>query len=539
MSREGIVADPATPVPDQGQVDAGAAPGPSGPDGSPNGATTDATSAVAPAVPVRGATDEVDATTARRGVRVLALLVGSVAALVAARPIADNSFLTHLATGRLLVESGLPAENPFLYSSTSFPVPSYWWSIVLGVVDGVAGATGLRLLVALLGGVLGALLVRLSWGGLRPSAGRDGGDAAAQSDLLAVVVPAALTVMCVFQFLSGRPHLLGFVLLAAALVVWQERRSPWWLVPVFAVWVNSHGSWLYGLVVLGLFVVADAVDERAIDRRRVAMLLTAALGTLVGGALYPDRFAIVLLPTRQFGDPVEREALQAYSEWSRVGLGEPMLWMMIGLALLALYGCVRRRRIAMTVVVVVLVAMGMSGLRLVPIAAIALVPFAATGLVGIGTTRLPTGRAARVLSGVGAVLAVATVLYVLLTPNYRLDRFPVAATDWLEERELIGRGQRVLTHDFAGNYLEWRYGDRANAFVDDRPAAPDLLAYASMHRFDDDWRQALGRADPDVIIWHRNGDMAEELEDDPDWVVGTREDQFVVLCSTELADRCT
>ena len=60
-----------------------------------------------------------------------------------------------------------------------------------------------------------------------------------------------------------------------------------------------------------------------------------------------------------------------------------------------------------------------------------------------------------------------------------------------------------------------------------------------MHRFDDDWRQALGRADPDVIIWHRDADLAEELEDDPNWVVGTREDQFVVLCSTELADRCT
>ena len=472
----------------------------------------------------------------------LALLIGSMTALVAARPISDNSFLTHLATGRLIVESGLPTQNPFLYSSESFPVPSYWWSVTVGWVDRLGGATGLRLLTAALGGALGVLLVYLARGGLRHDITTSSGRAdapEAPAGLLAVVVPAALTVICVFVFLNGRPHLLGFVLLALTVMVWQDRRSPWWLVPIFAVWVNSHGSWLYGLVVLGLFVVADAIDRREIEWRQVALGATALAGTLVGGALYPDRFALVLLPTRQFGDPVERQALQAYREWSRVGLGEPMLWMMIGLALLALYGCVRRRRLAMTVVVALLVAMGVSGLRLVPIAAIALVPFAATGLAGIGTLGLPTGRAARLTTAAAAVVAAFTVLYVAATPNYRLDRFPVAAADWLDERALIGRGQQVLTHDYAGNYLEWRYGNSANVFVDDRPAAEDLLDYVELQRFDDGWPDALDRADPDVVIWRQDGSLAEALGEDPDWVVGTRADQFVVLCRAELADACS
>ncbi|MHB1138374.1 MAG: hypothetical protein ACYC2O_05405 [Microthrixaceae bacterium] len=480
----------------------------------------------------------------------VALLIGSMTALVAARPLSDNSFLTHLATGRLIVESGLPERNPFLYSSESFPVPSYWWSVALGWVDRLGGATGLRLLTALLGGVLGVLLVFLARGAIgrgAADAGPDGGPVAGHvapdrdeaPGLLAVVVPAALAVMCVFVFLSGRPHLLGFVLLAATVIVWQDRRSPWWLVPIFAIWANSHGSWLYGLVVLALFVVADSIDRRSIDRRDVALGGTALLGTLLGGALYPDRFALILLPTRQFGDPIEREALQAYSEWSPVGLGEPMLWMMLGLAILAVYGCVRRRRVAMTVVVVLLVAMGVSGQRLVPIAAIALVPFAATGLVGIGSLVLPRGRAARLVSIAAAVVATFTVLYVVVTPDYRLDRFPVAAADWLQDRDLVARGQQVLTHDYAGNYLEWRYGADANVFVDDRPAAADLLRYADLQLFHDEWPEALAHADPDIVIWQRDGELAAALEDDPDWVVGTRADQYVVLCRAELADACS
>lgn len=486
---------------------------------------------------------------ARGSVGALALLIGGVTAFIAARPISDNSFLTHLATGRLIVESGLPTQNPFLYSSTSFPVPSYWWSIVLGVVDQVAGASGLRLLTAALGGALGVLLVRLAAGApghqfdAASRAGRLDAGAAPGDDagpgLLAVVVPAALTLMCVFKFLSGRPHLIGFVLLALVVVVWKERRSPWWLVPIFTIWVNVHGSWLYGLVVIAMFVVAEAIDERRLMPRQIAMGATALLGTVIGGALYPDRFALILLPTRQFGDPMEREALKAYNEWSRVGWNEPMLWMMIGLAILALYGCVRQRRHAMTAVVALLVVMGVSGLRLVPIAAIALVPFAALGLKGIGTLGLPSGRSAVATKVVGALICLGAVAYCFIGPNYELSGFPVRATDWLEARDLVGNQTRVVTHDIGGNYLEWRFGDKANTWVDDRPGAATLLDYAAMQHFTSGWPQALERSDGDVIIWETKGKLTGALKKDPDWVVGTIAGSYTVFCRVELADRCT
>jgi len=464
----------------------------------------------------------------RPGVRALALLIGGIAAVIAARPISDNSFLTHLATGRLIVDQGLPTQNPFLYSSTSFPVPSYWWSIVLGVVDTVAGGAGLRLLTALLAGLLGALVVRLAAGGRHDPA----------PGLLAVVVPAALTLMCLFQFLSGRPHLIGFVLLALAVLVWKERRSPWWLVPIFMVWANVHGSWLYGLVVIGMFVVAEAVDGRRVLPRQAAMIGTAVLGTAIGGALYPERFALILLPTRQFGDPIEREALQAYNEWRRVSLAEPVLWMMVGLAILALFGCIRQRRWAMTAVVALLVVMGVSGLRLVPIAALALVPFAALGLSGIGTLRVPSGRTASVTGAIGGLICIGALGYCVVGPAYDLSAFPVKATDWLEDRDLVGNETRVVTHDVGGNYLEWRFGDRSNTWVDDRPGAATLLDYAQLQRFTDEWPEALDRADGDIVIWESTAKLTGALEDDPDWVVGTEAGRYTVFCRAELAERC-
>ncbi|HPU39686.1 MAG TPA: hypothetical protein PLS63_08940, partial [Microthrixaceae bacterium] len=65
----------------------------------------------------------------------IGVLVAGLLGFIAARPLSDNSFLTHLATGRLMLDGSMPTTNPFLYSSSEFPIPSWLWSAVLGVVD--------------------------------------------------------------------------------------------------------------------------------------------------------------------------------------------------------------------------------------------------------------------------------------------------------------------------------------------------------------------------------------------------------------------
>jgi hypothetical protein len=463
----------------------------------------------------------------RSGLGAVMVLVGAAAAFVAARPLTDNSFLTHLATGRLILADGLPSQNPFLFTGTSFPVPSWWWSVLLAATEQVGGATSIRLLTAAVAFAAGAALVRLT-------RSTDG----ASRSLLASVLPAALALFCVFQFLSGRPHLAGFLLLALALVVWNEQRSPWWLVPVFAIWVNVHGSWLYGVVVLGLFGAARAIDDRRLRRRDIAAVGAAVAGLVLGGALYPRAFELVLLPTRQFGDPVEREALSAYREWARVGPDQPMLWALVVLGVVALVGAVRQRRWASAAVVLAMVAMGWSGARLVPIAAISLVPFAAAAMAGFGTLSLPAGAAVRRCWFAAAAVLTLTVVSVLVTPAYRMDRYPVEAVDWLEARDLVASDERVLSHDYVGNYLEWRYGTRANAYVDDRPDAATLVQYRTILRLEPGWQGELASVDPQVVLWSTDSPLTGELEGDRDWVRAAELGDYTVFCRAELAERC-
>ena len=148
-------------------------------------------------------------------------------------------------------------------------------------------------------------------------------------------------------------------------------------------------------------------------------MVASVVGSVIGGALYPTRFEIVLLPTRQFGDPIEREALRSYSEWSSLPLDEPLLWALVVLVAVALIGAVRQRRVASAAAIVALAAMGYSGSRLAPIAAVSLVIFAASAMREFGTLELPSGRAARLTGVAAALIAAATLVYCVTVPSYR------------------------------------------------------------------------------------------------------------------------
>jgi len=99
----------------------------------------------------------------------LSWVVGSIVAfvgwLIGLSGLSDNSFLTHLATGRLIWDTHhIPHSDPYTFTATgkTWVVQSWLASVLYGAVDRVWGASGLLLLMGALCAALAALLWALT-----------------------------------------------------------------------------------------------------------------------------------------------------------------------------------------------------------------------------------------------------------------------------------------------------------------------------------------------------------------------------------------
>ena len=145
--------------------------------------------------------------------------------------------------------------------------------------------------------------------------------------------------------LAIRPQLIGYLLMTVELllVYLGSTRNPKWffgLPPLFALWVNCHGSFLFGILILALFLFCSTLEFRMgllvssrwdVGRRRT---LTLAL-FLSAAALFlnPVGLSQVFYPLNTMvHQPIN---LSQISEWQPLSISDPR-----GFGLLGILGCI-------------------------------------------------------------------------------------------------------------------------------------------------------------------------------------------------------
>ncbi len=163
----------------------------------------------------------------------------------------------------------------------------------------------------------------------------------------AFILLLAVTVSGVYW--AARPHILSFALAGAFLYVLEHHRRGrrgliWSLPPLMALWVNLHGGFAIGFLLLGAYGVGALLEllwpvlrhERGIDEAWVANRgqvrdLWAAFGaSIVAAGFNPRGFAILLYPFQT----VSIGALQDFiQEWQSPDFHQlhvqPFLWMLL------------------------------------------------------------------------------------------------------------------------------------------------------------------------------------------------------------------
>jgi hypothetical protein len=391
------------------------------------------------------------------GLAAIALFLFALAAF-SPQVLGDGDTWSHVATGEWIIAHGAaPRADPFSHSMPGAPWTAHEWlsEVLLALALRVGGWSGVVLLTSA-AAAAAALIVGLT--------------AARQLRGAPLVLTVAIGLSLVTANLLARPHVLALPLAAAwgaGLLAARDRgrAPPIGLAALMIAWVNMHGGFIFGLLLIGPFAL-EAVTEAPVGARLLAARAwaTFALAALAVALINPYGIDAFLLPFRL----MSVENLSRISEWrpqdfSHIGTMELALLTLLGLTLIRPFSMPPIR----AALLIALVAMALQHSRhqvLLGILAPMLLARPIAAAIGMGSAGEEGRRIARIAltATVAAALAIGGAR--LIAPIERTDgaSAPISALRAVPP-EL--RAKPVLNDYAFGGYLIFEH---VRPFIDGR-----------------------------------------------------------------------
>ncbi|MGD0447507.1 MAG: hypothetical protein ABSB36_02665 [Candidatus Dormibacteria bacterium] len=461
------------------------------------------------------------------------LIVG--AALIATlvvicRRVGDPDFWWHMETGSWIIDHGaFPSHELYTYTASNRVwADQEWGSEVLGD------------LIFRAGGFLAFSLayVAVTWVGFwfvwrRIALERV--PALIAGGCIAVATAAGVEVW------GPRSQMISFALTCLTLY-WVEsylrdRNRHLYVLPVvMVVWANLHGGFVYGLAVVGLAAVTEAVlwlvsPEDGAHRRRSLRLWVVLAASAVAGLLNPITFHAYLAAIQTQTSAVQQTFIAEWHSPSFHSLGEVGLELLLLLVVFAM--AFRRPRLWDALLTVVGVYAALSAVRNAPLAAAALTPMVAWSLGGAwerSRWQEPLGRWIQrrasdllILVSAGALIvtvgAVGIATHTLSSQAASTDaNFPVGAANWLESHPTVGT--RMFNAYDWGGYLIYRFYPDRPVFIygEATELGNRLLQQVSdVENAEPDWQTILGEHGVNYVVERTDSALSMALGVDPQW----------------------
>ncbi len=251
--------------------------------------------------------------------------------LLFSRPPLDADLWWHLRAGQTMwAQKNILLTDPFSYTRLGAPwVNAFWLSeICLYLFYRLGGYFALATFVSLSGAITFHFIYhRLPGNNLINSF---------------IIILAALTAAPIW---GPRPQIISFFIIAW-LDMWlsginREMRPKWILVPVFALWANIHGGWIWGFLLLFsqaagmliqlLFEQSKATRDLIWGEARSLIGWSALAGLAIG--INPNGIAIWKLPFQQINVSLQLQEWLS-PDFHRIDF-HPLLWMLFLLIALA------------------------------------------------------------------------------------------------------------------------------------------------------------------------------------------------------------
>ena len=472
----------------------------------------------------------------------------------------DGDPARHLTVGGYILSSGhVPTDNVFSYTRAGEPLLPYEWlaRVAAAASHRLAGLGGVVLLHGLAIGLAFVVVLRHIV-------------ARGQSARLARWVVAFAIVTSTVHWIA-RPHVftyLGLAVFAAVLDGWYAGRISsrvLWLLPLgMVLWVNLHGGFFIGILLLGSYVLADFLRLTFADgpamsetRRRLRVLIPVSFAAILATIVNPAGLGMLTHGPGLLGQRlvIDRTVEFRSPDFHQAAL-IPFLAMLLGTMLVTAWSR-WRPTIQEGLLLAVFTALSFYSGRNIPLFAIVVAPLLASALSsmplpngGLFAAGRPLGQclthatagphepplerrghlwpmaAAAVLFVIGAVQAKEgeATLGVDFDPSLQ----PVAAASYLKGHQPLGNGFNELIW---GGYLLHELWPVDRVFIDgqtDFYGEAIFRDYLDVADLQENWQEVLDRYGVRWFIYETGSPVTRALKN-AGWHVAYEDPMATVL----------
>jgi hypothetical protein len=341
---------------------------------------------------------------------------------------------------------------------------------------------------------------------------------------------AFMGALCAWFFgtvgLSIRPQVLGYTLLTFELILLEaasrDRRALWLLPPLFAIWVNCHGSYLFGLAVLVVWWICSYDISIGMLKRPESPAGLGVILILCGAALCCNPVGARLLLYPFNVEFQQSTGLMNVEEWLPPDLRSGRGFAMIaapGLLLLAVLARRAELNIRELLLIGLALLLAMRHVRMLFVFGIVISPILSRALSPALGKDLR--REHPIVNALLMTAFAVAIFWNFPTPEQLREQVrrtsPVGAADYVRRAGLPGP---MLNEYVFGGYLVWALPER-KVFVDGRADVFDWTGVLEEYR-----RWATLSEDPGLLLEKRGvrlcllsteGSMARVMPYLPRW----------------------
>jgi len=325
---------------------------------------------------------------------------------------------------------------------------------------------------------------------------------------------------------------------------WHERRL-WALPLLMLLWVNVHGGFLVGFVLLGIFLLGavwtrfrtrEGRIEEALRKitagKRMGNLASVGLLSVGASLVNPYGWRLYSHVYSYLLNPFLMDHIDEFQSPNFHGAAQKcfLALLLITVAVLAVRG--RELRVSEGLTVLFAVYTGLYASRNIPVSSILLVMIVAPLAPAVPSARGFFQRMSAVEVGlrghVWPVVAIVVTLVIavnggrlgsnaLMDAHFDPKRMPVEAVNYLEKSNVKGP---VLSPDYWGGYLIYRLSPRTRVVVDDRHdlyGEQFFRSYLKMMHGEREWEEFLRAHETGCVLLPRDAALANILVETKGW----------------------